>query len=122
MDRLMAEILVQAISHYSDFAPGTPLFKARNPIGLRPLKPEHPFDEFGNRVFRSILDGYQSAIFDVEVKVGGRLSPTSTLTDLALAYGRKPTEAQAWSKYLRAALEDSTINARTEISRFLEEQ
>jgi hypothetical protein len=122
MNRLIAEMIVEAISEYSGYEPGSPLYRARNPIGLRPLKPEHPFDEFGNRVFRSILDGFQSAIFDVEIKVGGRLSPTSTLTDLALAYGRKPTEAAAWSRYLRKALNDETINARTEISRFLEEQ
>jgi hypothetical protein len=122
MDRLLAEIIAETISHYSGYEPGSPLYKARNPIGLRPMKPEHPFDELGNRIFKSVLDGWQSAIFDITVKMGGRLAPTCTLTDLATAYGRKPTEAQAWAKQLRIALEDSTISARTEISRFLEEQ
>src|SRR4051812_43054657 len=110
MDRRIVEAIAEAISHYSGYhEPTSPLYRARNPLGLRPLKPEHPFDEFGNRVFRSILDGMQAAIFDLEVKMGGRLGPSSTLADLATAYGKKPTEAQAWSRFLRAALDDTTI-------------
>lgn len=122
MQRRVLESLVESIAHYSGYAdPSSPLYKARNPIGLRPLKPEQPFDEFGNRIFRSVLDGFQAALFDVEVKIGGRLSPASTLTDLALSYGRKATEAQAWARFLRQALDDEAINAKTQISKFLEE-
>jgi hypothetical protein len=123
MDRRTVEAIAEAIAHYSGYMePTNPLYKARNPLGLRPLKPEHPFDEMGNRIFRSVLDGMQAAIFDLEVKLGGRLSPDSTLSDLAVAYGRKPTEAQAWSRFLRAALDDASITAHTQIKRFLEEQ
>lgn len=123
MDRRVVEALAEAISHYSGYMePSSPLYKARNPLGLRPMKPEHPFDEFGNRIFRSVLDGMQAAIFDLEVKLGGRLSPSSTLTDLATAYGRKATEAQAWARFLRQALDDQTISAKTEIQRFIEDK
>jgi len=123
MDRRVVEAIAEAIGHYSGYAePQSPLYKARNPLGLKPMKPEHPFDEMGNRVFRSVLDGMQAAIFDLEIKLGGRLSPESTLTDLALSYGRKPTEAIAWSRFLRAALDDQTITAATQIRRFIEEQ
>jgi|SRR6185312_1410209 len=123
MDRRVTEALAEAIQRYSGYLePQNPLHIARNPIGLRPLKPEHPFDEFGNRIFKSVLDGMQAAIFDLEVKIGGRLSPSCTLTDLAISYGRQASEAQAWSRYLRQALNDESINARTALSRFLEEQ
>lgn len=123
MDRQVIEAIAEAIAHYSGYMePSSPLYKARNPLGLRPLKPEHPFDELGNRIFRSMLDGYQAALFDLEVKLGGRLSPDSTLSDLATSYGRKPTEAVAWSRYLRAALEDQSITQHTQIRRFIEEQ
>jgi hypothetical protein len=123
MDRLVFEALADAITHFTGYNdPASPLWVARNPFGLRPTKPEHPFDEFGNRIFRSVLDGLQSAHFDLHVKLTGRLSPEATLTDLATAYGRKPTEAAAWAKWLRSALKDPTISARTEIRRFIEEQ
>jgi len=123
MDRRTVEALAEAISHYSGYMePSNPLYRARNPLGLKPMKPEHPFDEFGNRIFRSVLDGMQAAIFDLEVKLNGRLSPSSTLGDLAAAYGRKATEAQAWARFLRQALDDQTISAKTEIQRFIEEK
>ena len=123
MSRRALEALADALTHYSGFLePGSPLYKARNPIGLRPIKPEHPRDENGYRVFRSLLDGLQAAHFDLDVKLSGRLSPDSTLQDLAAAYGRKATEAQAWARFLRQALADETITHRTAIRRFIEEQ
>lgn len=123
MDRRTLGFLVEAMTHYSGYlTPGSSLHLASNPIGLRPTKPEHPFDEEGNRIFNCGLDGMQGAYFDLEIKLLGRLSPDSTLTDLATAYGRKATEAQAWAKWLRSALNDPTISARTAISRFIEEQ
>ena len=123
MNRPTLEALADALTHYSGFLePGSPLYRARNPIGLRPLKAEHPRDEHGYRIFRSVLDGMQAALFDLEVKLTGRLGPESTLTDLASAYGRKATEAQAWARFLRQALADETITHRTAIRRFIEEQ
>lgn len=123
MDRQRLEPLLDALMHYSGFLePGSPLNRARNPLGLRPLKAEQPRDDNGYRVFRSILDGMQAALFDLEIKLTGRLSPDSTLQDLATAYNRKATEAQAWARHLRQALADNTITAHTSIRRFIEEQ
>ncbi len=122
MDRRTLEIIAEAIQHYSGYSqPDSPLYAARNPIGLRPMKAEQPRDENGYRIFKSMLDGMQAALFDLEIKMTARLSPESTLTDLATAYGRQVTEAQAWARFLRQAMNDSTISARTEIRRFINE-
>lgn len=122
MNRRNLEALAEAITHYSGYLdPTSPLYHARNPIGLRPVKPEQPRDSHGFRIFRSMLDGMQAAIFDLEFKVvKHRMSPESTLTDLALAYGRKATEAVAWAKFLRQALLDEAISHRTMIKQLLE--
>ena len=122
MDRRTLEGLVEAIAHYSGYQqPDSALYAARNPIGLRPMKAEQPRDEQGYRIFRSVLDGMQAAMFDLEIKLTARLSPDSTLVDLATAYGRQITEAQAWARFLRQALNDQNISARTPIRRFLNE-
>ena len=122
MDRKTLEGIVEAIAHYSGYQqPDSALYAARNPIGLRPMKAEHPRDEQGYRVFRSVLDGMQAAMFDLEIKLTARLSPDSTLVDLTTAYGRQMTEAQAWARFLRQALNDQNISARTPIRRFLNE-
>ena len=122
MDRQKLEPLLDALTHFSGFLePGSPLNRARNPLGLRPLKPEQPRDEHGFRVFRSVLDGMQAALFDLEIKVCGRLAPESTLTDLACSYGHKATVAQAWARHLRKALADETITHHTAIKRFIED-
>lgn len=121
MNRKTLEALAEAITHYSGYLdPTSSLYHARNPLGLRPMKPEQPRDEHGNRIFRSVLDGMQAALFDLEVKLNGRLSPESTLTDLAIAYNRKLTEATAWAKFLRQALVDESISHRTMIKDLLE--
>lgn len=120
--RSTLEALAEAMAHYSGYLePSHPLYRARNPIGLKPMRPDQPRTDEGYRIFKSVLDGMQAAIFDLEVKLGGRLSPDSTLTDLATAYGRKQTEAQAWSRFLRAALNDQSISAHTAIRRFIED-
>ena len=123
MDRQRLEPLLDALMHFSGFLEaGSPLNRARNPLGLRPLKPEQPRDENGFRVFRSILDGMQAALFDLDIKVNGRLAPESTLADLACSYGHKATVAQAWARFLRKSLGDETISHHTAIKRFLEEK
>lgn len=117
------EALAEAIAHFSGYIePTHPLYIARNPGGLRPIKAEHPRDDNGYRVFRSVLDGYQALMFDLRVKLGGRLSVDSSLIDLAAIYGRKPTEAQAWARFLRQALSDASITQHTAIQRFIEEK
>lgn len=116
------EILAEAIAHYSGYQPGSPLFAARNPGGLKAYSPKHQKDEHGNRVFNSLLDGLQALIYDVELKVAGkssaRLTPQSTLADLAAAYGQPATAGDAWAKFLRKACGDSGLNRRTPLSFF----
>ena len=123
MDRRTIEALAEAIAHVSGYTdPSSPVYKARNPGALRPLDERHARDENGYRVFRSMLDGMQALMYDLDIKLRGRLSPESTLADLATAYGRHIAEAKAWANFLKKALDDETISPRTSIKRFFEEQ
>jgi hypothetical protein len=121
MDRQRLEMLAEAIAHVSGYAPGSPLYKARNPGGLRPTSEKHQRDEHGNRVFRSVLDGYQSLLFDLDIKIKGRLSADSTLRDLAVAYHQE-LAAKPWARFLKAALHDDTINPNTLLKDFFEDK
>lgn len=126
MNRFVLESLAEAIAHFSGYTdPSSAVFKARNPGALKPRDERHRRDENGLRVFNSVLDGMQALMRDLEIKLGvvgpGRLSPESTLTDLATAYGKHTAEAKAWANYLQKALADDSITARTAIKRFLEE-
>lgn len=119
MNRKRLELLAEAIAHVSGYQPGSPLYEARNPGGLRAISEKHARDVHGNRIFKSVLDGWQALIFDVDIKVNGRLSEGSTLADLALAYHRQ-TAAKAWARFLKAAVQDDTISPNTVLKQFLE--
>ena len=121
MNRQRLEALAEAIAHVSGYAPGSPLYAARNPGGLRPTSEKHARDEHGNRVFRSVLDGMQALLFDLDIKVNGRLSPDSTLLDLAIAYHQQQA-AKAWARFLKSALHDDSINPNTVLKQFLEDK
>jgi|SRR5579859_2375339 len=121
MNRQRLEALAEAIAHVSGYAPGSPLYAARNPGGLRPTSEKHARDEHGNRVFRSVLDGMQALLFDLDIKVNGRLSPDSTLLDLAIAYHQQAA-AKAWARFLKAAVHDDSINPNTVLKQFLEDK
>jgi|SRR5579864_109233 len=120
------EAVVEAIIKFSGYLnPESPLYPARNPGGLRafvlPDRVQESNDE-GLRVFNSVIDGLSALIHDVEFKLVGRssahLTPTHTLTDLAEAYGQPFTAAQAWSKFMRHALRDPEVTAKTPLSYF----
>jgi hypothetical protein len=124
IDRKKLEMMAEAIIKYSNYHnPDSAVYQARNPGGLRAFSPQHPRDEQGNRVFRSVLDGMQALLYDVELKITGRskarLTPQNTLVDLATAYGQNPGAAQAWVKFLRRALADESITHKTQLSYFL---
>lgn len=121
MNRQRLEVLAEAIAHVSGYAPGKPLYYARNPGGLKPTSEKHARDEFGNRVFRSMLDGMQALLFDLDIKVNGRLSEGSTLRDLAVAYHQE-LAAKTWARFLKAALRDDTIGPHTALKDFLEDK
>ena len=124
MDKqIRLEALAEAIAEYSGYQPGSPLWIARNPGGLKAYSPKHTKDEHGNRVFVSVLDGMQALIFDVKLKLEGRskarLSAKNTLADLAASYGKSPIEGDAWAKFLRKAL-NADFNRKTPLSFFME--
>lgn len=122
MNRQRLEALAEAIAHVSGYGnPAHPLYVARNPGGLRPTSEKHARDEHGNRVFRSMLDGMQALLFDLNIKVKGRLSADSTLLDLAIAYHQQ-SAAKAWARFLKAALHDENINPSTPLKSFLEDK
>ena len=133
MNRRKLEALAEAVVAYSGYLqPDSALHAARNPGGLKALGATQSRDDKGNRTFRSVLDGYQALLYDVELKVAGimkdgvlqrsraRLTPDHTLMDLSAAYNLPITTASAWSRFLRQALSDSTISAKTPLSYFLE--
>lgn len=124
MTRKSLEALAEAIASYSGyFDAGSPLYDARNPGGLKAMGQSD--DGKGNRVFRSVIDGYQALFYDVELKVTGKsrakLQPESTLQDLAIAYNLPVGTPTAWSRYLRKALHDDSISAKTPLSYFTKE-
>jgi hypothetical protein len=102
----------------------SPLYRARNPLGLKAYSMKYLRDDSNNRVFSSVLDGWQAGIFDLRVKCGGRssdkrLKPTATLLDLMFAYGWKESMAESIAKFLRRALGDETISKKTPLGYFL---
>lgn len=124
MQRKRLEALAEAVSSVSGYhVPGSPLYTARNPGGLRAYG--KPADEHGNRLFNSVIDGLQALIFDTQLKLQGMsrhcLQPSNTLQDFAVSHGQPITAAEAFAKYLRKALTDETINKKTELRYFLEE-
>ena len=125
MDKRKLEALAESIIAYSGYLqPDSDLHKARNPGGLKALGATQSRDDKGNRTFRSFLDGSQALLYDVELKVTGKsraqLRPDQNLIDLSAAYNLPITTASAWSRFLRQALSDSTISAKTPLSYFLE--
>lgn len=123
MQRHKLEAVAECITHYSGYLkPESALYAGRNPGGLVAFASQ-PKDAQGFRTFRSVLDGMQALIFDVQLKMTGKartvLLPSATLADFAQAYGHPAAAAVAWSSFLRKALHDQTISHKTEISYFL---
>lgn len=117
------EALAEAVAHVSGYSlVGGPLYMARNPGGLKAYG--KTADEHGNRVFGSLIDGWQALIFDTQLKLQGMsracLQPSHTLQDFAISHGQPITAADAYSKWLRRALADDSINKKTELRYFLE--
>lgn len=126
MTKRKIEILADAIVAYSGYGePGSPLYEARNPGGLKAIGIIQARDEKGNRTFRSVIDGYQALYYDLELKVTGKsraqLKQEDTLVDLAGSYNLPATTAVVWSKWLKRALSDDTISSRTPLQYFLKD-
>lgn len=126
MQRKRLEALAEAVAHVSGYGiPGSSRYLARNPGGLKSFSPKHTSDEQGNRVFSSLIDGWQALLFDTALKLQGmskaKLKPTDTLREFAVSHGQPATAADAFAKFLRRALQDEAIHKTTTLQYFLEE-
>jgi hypothetical protein len=120
MKRQTLEAICEALVHTSGYNdPSSEAYQARNPGGLVAFSPSHARTEKGLRVFASVIDGLQSLIFDVNLKLSGKsrakLKPVSSLEDLALACGLNRAVAVNWASYLRKALKAEHITRKTTI-------
>ena len=124
MDRL--EALACAIASHNDWLePDSIAFKLRNPGMLKAFKLTQPMDAEQNRIFESMVDGFQALLFDLRTKCSGRsrskLKQESTITDLMAVYGHGFSVAATVALYLRKALGDPEITDKTPLSFFLSE-
>lgn len=122
------EALVDAIANLHGFPhnPESDAYRLRNPLLIRSFaKPgKHEMDEQGRRVFPSLLGGYKSAIFDVELKLRGQsragLKPDDKLENLLRVYGISQLGGMSnVVSFLRRALKDQNISKETPLSYFL---
>lgn len=119
------EALAEAITAYSGYLkPDSELHQARNPGGLKATSMRHLKDSNGHRIFSSFIDGVQALLFDIKRQLNGEswaeLTPEHTLEDLALAYTQPGTASEAWARFLRKALTDTTVSKRTPLSYFID--
>ena len=112
------DALVDAIVNSSGYRiPGSAIHKARNPGGLKAYGVKSR-DADNYRVFKSDIDGLQALKFDVQLKIAGKSRVACvTLADLAAAYH---APVKSWVAFLKAALEDNTLSAKTPLTNFLE--
>jgi hypothetical protein len=112
------DALVDAVVQYSGYrVPGSAVHKARNPGGLK-AHGVKARDSENYRVFKSDIDGLQALKFDVRLKLsGGARVKCATLSELAEAYH---APVKSWVAFLRLALNDNTIAAKSPLSIFLE--
>ena len=126
VSRRKLEALVDALVHHSGFRdPKSGVYQARNPGGLRAYQADQPQDTDKNRIFLSEIDGLQAALFDMALKVTGqsaaRLTPDASLTDLVKAYQMPESAGKAWANFLKHAMQQDGITARTTIDFFLKD-
>lgn len=121
------EALVDAIAQFNSAEdPGSEAYLLRNPLLLKSFaRPgKHEIDEQGRRIFTSWVSGYRAAVFDLELKVGGKsragVKPEDPLSRLLATYGIKdPGGVSVAVSFLRRALGDSEIKRDTPVSYFL---
>lgn len=113
------EALAEAIAKFSGYCdPTSELHELRNPGNLRNVD--------GIRRYRSFMDGYQSLLHDLQVKLSGRsdsrLTGDSTLEDLARARKENAPAviARQWALFLRAALKQPDLTNKVQLNFFTE--
>jgi hypothetical protein len=120
------EALVLAISNINGgFDPGSKAFINCNPLLLRTYRPERKCDSEHIRIFTSILGGLKAGASDIAAKTNAannKLSGENVLSELLALYGlHKDTAVKPVVSYLKRALNDDSISARTPLSYFLTE-
>lgn len=108
--------------------PESETYALRNPLLIRSFaRPgKHETDEGGRRIFNSFLSGYKAALFDAQLKLGGKsragLKPDDGLSHLLGVYGIKEAGGvKSVVNFLRRALKDDSIDGHTLLSYFLQE-
>lgn len=89
------------------------------------LPGKHEIDEKGYRIFPSFLNGYKACLFDLECKLSGRtrakVKADGTLEQLLACYEIwTPAALDYVASFLRRALDDPSISAKTPTAYFLE--
>lgn len=106
------------------FDPLSDAYHLRNPLLLRAFAPKHARDEKGRRIFKTFIAGYENSLLDLSIKCAGhsraKLTPESTLVDLAHAYGQPTSCVRYLVNFLRHALRDDTITEGVRLGWFLE--
>ena len=109
--------------------PESAAYALRNPMLLRSFaRPgQHEIDAEGRRAFKTFLNGYRAAYFDVGLKISGnsiaKLSADSTLSQLLTAYRiTEPLAVDNVVSFLRRALQDQTISRTTPLEFFRTEE
>lgn len=124
------EFLCDAIAEYAgSHDPRSQAYKLRNPLALRATKlvsgkGGKKVIQIGEmRAFRSWLNGYEAALFDLRLKCSGRsqssVSQYSSIADLTRYYGMREEAAKGVADYLSFALEDQKISPETKLFVFL---
>ena len=109
--------------------PESEAYVLRNPLLIRSFaRPgKHETDDGGRRIFSSFLSGYKAALFDAQLKLGGKsragLKPTDGLSHLLGVYGIKEAGGvKSVVNFLRRALKDDSIDGNTPLSYFLADE
>jgi hypothetical protein len=109
--------------------PATDAYKLRNPLLVESHARlgKHETDEQGRRIFKSLLNGYKAAHFDIELKCLGksrsRVNPESSFSELLVCYKVSNKQSVDYVvNFVRRALQDDTISANTPLKYFLENE
>jgi hypothetical protein len=104
-------------------------YRLRNPILLKAFgRPgKNDVDENGYRIYSSFLSGYQSALFDLLIKLSGTsnsgIKKTDLLRNLLGVYGiNQDKDLTQVVSFLKKALQNPDISLQTPLSYFAEKK
>lgn len=121
------EVCADAITKFSGYAnPESDCYKVRNPGALKAFKVTQPSLPNKLRIFKSHLAGYEALIYDLEIKAKGGstlsgLTADSPIQELFYSLGFKEEAVNSLLKFMRRALDDSSITPTTSIGWLLQE-